>query len=116
MAIPAQIFALIESIEQNLAQIELEATEGLNLSRAILDRFPNNARLIQFFASFSSAILFVEMQNRRIKAIIENFSKADVVTEEEIKEVGEDLSGELGKVIETKLLINNLKQRLEELL
>ncbi|MCU0536800.1 MAG: restriction endonuclease subunit S [Hydrococcus sp. Prado102] len=116
MTIPAQIAALIEQINQNLAQIEIEATEGLNFSRAILDRFPNNAKIIQFFASFNNAILFVELQRRRIISIVQNFSTTDTTTEAEIQEVGEDLSEELGRVIETKLLIHNLKQRLEELL
>lgn len=116
MTIPAQISALIEQINQNLVQIEVEATEGLNLSRKILDRFPNNAKLIQFFASFSSAILFVELQKSRITSIVQNFLTTDKATEAEIQEVEEDLSEELGKVIETKLLINNLKQRLEDLL
>jgi hypothetical protein len=62
MAIPAQLSAIIEQINRDLVEIELEATEGLNLSRRILAQFPNNARLIQFFASFSSAILFLDIE------------------------------------------------------
>lgn len=39
-----------------------------------------------------------------------------IVTEEDKREVGEDLSSEMGKVLETKILIINLKKRLENLL
>jgi hypothetical protein len=40
----------------------------------------------------------------------------DIVTRETIQEVGEDLSLEMGKVLETKSLISNLKKCLEDLL
>lgn len=116
MTISAQISLLIAQINQKLIKIELEATEGLNISQVLLERFPDNARLIQFFASFSSGILFVELQKKRIRSIVQNFLTAETATAEEIQEIGEDLSEELGRVIETELLINNLKRRLEELL
>jgi len=115
MSVPSSISALIEQIDRNLTQIELEASEGLNLCRAILDRFPNNARLTQFFAYFSSAIMFAELERRRITSIVQNFSGLDAPTEEQIQEIGEDLAEELGKSIETRLFTNNLKQRMEEL-
>ncbi len=115
MPIPPEFTALVEQLNQELNQIEQEATTGLILTRAILDRFPENARLIQFFASFSSAMLFVETQRRRIRSILENLSATETNTDEEIQEAGEDLAGELGRVLETKTLVNNLKNRLENL-
>jgi hypothetical protein len=115
MTIPAQISALVEQINQNIDQIELEATEGINLSRSVLERFPDNAKLIQFLAYFSSAIVFVELERKRITSIVQNFSTTQTITEAEIQEIGEDLSEEFGRIIETKLLINNLKKRLEDL-
>ncbi|WP_275974203.1 hypothetical protein [Argonema galeatum] len=44
MPIPPEITALVEQLNQELNQIEQEATAGITLTRAILDRFPENAR------------------------------------------------------------------------
>jgi hypothetical protein len=48
MLIPPELSDLIKRLNNELAQIEQEATAGLNLTRAILERFPNNAMLIHF--------------------------------------------------------------------
>ena len=58
----------------------------------------------------------MEVEKRRIRSIIENIALLDIVMNEDIQEVGEDLSAEMGKVLETKSLIIDLKQRLEDLL
>ena len=115
MSIPSKITAIVENLNQELDEIEQQAIEGQNIARIILDKFPNNARLVQFFATFSNALLFVEVEKRRIRSIIENIALLDIVTDEDIQEAGEDLSAEMGKVLETKNLIINLKQRLENL-
>ena len=116
MPIPPEINSIVENLNRELDETQQEAIEGQNLARIILDKFPNNARLVQFFATFSNALIFVEVEKRRIRSIIENIAFLDVVTDEDIQEVGEDLSAEMGRVLETKNLIANLKQRLENLL
>jgi hypothetical protein len=116
MPIPPEINSIVENLNQELDEIEQQAIEGQNLARIILDKFPNNARLVRFFATFSNALLFVEVEKRRIRSIIENIALLDVITAEDIQEVGEDLSAEMGRVLETKNLVTNLKQRLENLL
>ena len=116
MPIPSEINSIVKRLNRELDEIEQQAREGQNIAREILDSFPNNARLVQFFATFSNALLFVEVEKRRIVSIIENISLLDTVTDEDLQEVGEDLSAEMGKVLETKNLIVNLKQRLENLL
>lgn len=60
-------------------------------------------------------MLFVETQKRRIRSIVENLSATQTNTDEEIQEAGEDLAAELGRVLETKTLVSNLKKRLENL-
>jgi len=62
----------------------------------------------------SSAMLFVETQRRRIRSIVENLSATQTNTDEEIQEAGEDLASELGRVLETKMLVSNLKNRRRE--
>lgn len=116
MTIPSEINSIVESLNQELDEIEQIAIAGQNLARVILDKFPSNARLVQFFATFSNALLFAEVEKRRINSIIENISSLNILREEDKREVGEDLSSEMGKVLETKTLIINLKERLENLL
>ena len=46
MPIPPEINSLVEKLEQQLDDINREATIGQNLARIILDKFPNNASLV----------------------------------------------------------------------
>ena len=58
---------------------------SFGIFRTWCDKFClEDARLIQFFASFSSAMLFVETQRRRIRSIVENLSATQTNTDEEI--------------------------------
>ena len=116
MTIPSEINFIVENLNRELDEVEQQAIEGQDIARMILDKFPNNAMLVQFFATFSNALLFVEVEKRRIRSIVENIILLNTVTEEDIQEVGEDLAAEMGRVLETKNLIINLKQRLENLL
>jgi hypothetical protein len=116
MTLPSNINDLIEQLNQELTIIEEDATVGLSLARSILDRFPENAGLVQIFASFSSAMLFVETERRRIQSISVNLLANEKISDDEIQEAGEDLSSELGRVLETKMLISRLRNRLEDLL
>ena len=44
MPIPPEIELIVKNLNQELDEIEQQATEGQNLARIILDKFPNNAR------------------------------------------------------------------------
>jgi hypothetical protein len=114
MPIPSELNALIERLNQELDIIEQEATAGLNLVRVKLERFPNNFLLIQMFASFNTALFFVDTQRRQIEARIEYLSRK-VSTNEQIQEAGEDLAIELGRVLESKIMVKGIKARLENL-
>ena len=112
MSIPPELTALVEQLNQELNQIEQEITEGLNLVRLRLDRFPNNLILIQIFASFNNYRLLVENTRRRIDITVDSLRPNDP-TNEEIQEAGEDLAEQLGRVLEAKIVVNSLKNRLE---
>lgn len=114
MPIPSEIAALVDQLNQELNQTEQEATEGVNLIRPLLSRFPDNIRLIQFFTFFNNALLFIEISRIRIQAIVERISAPDVIAEE-IQEVGEDLGTLLGRVLETKIGSRRIIRILEEL-
>jgi len=115
MPIPSELNNLIERLNQELDIIEREATEGMNLARVSQERFPNNATLIQMFDFLSNAIFYVNTERGLIRAIVDNLLVQQVSTDEEIREAGEDLSNKLGRVLETKILVNSVKSRLENL-
>lgn len=112
MAIPSALQKLINQLNQEFAQTEQQANEGLNRVRELLSRFPNNAILIQFFAYLNSVLLFVDTYRRQTQSIAELISSANV-TAEEIQEAGEDLGNILGRVIETRIEVMRTVNRLQ---
>jgi hypothetical protein len=114
MTIPPSMQALINRLNQELDKTEEKAISGLNLVRPIIANFPNNVILTQFFASFSNTLLFVEISRRRVQITINRLSSTDV-NPEILSLAGEDLSTELGKVLEAKIQIEQLLNRLQEL-
>jgi hypothetical protein len=113
MPIPSEIQSLVDRLDQELGQIEREATEGLNLVRPILSNFPDNFILTQFFASLNNFLLFVEISRRRINITVNRISSNDV-TSSEILEAGEDLGAELGRILEVKINARRIIDRLQE--
>jgi ABC-type transporter Mla subunit MlaD len=115
MAIPSTLQNLIAQLNQELAQTEQEATKGLNLVRELLSRFPDNALLTQFFASFNNVLLFVDIYKRQTQDIVNLLSTNDV-TVEEIQEAGEDLGSILGRVLEARIEVTSTITHLQRLL
>ncbi len=112
MPIPSEITVLIERLNQELDQTSQEATEALNIVRSRLMGFPNNARLIEFFAALSNIRLFVDNSRGRIQTIVENLSQTEITTVDQIQEVGEDLATLLGTTLEAKMIVIGIKTRL----
>jgi hypothetical protein len=59
MSIPSEITALVERLNQELDRIKVEATEGIILTNAILNRFPDNFVVIQLLAFLNASLFFV---------------------------------------------------------
>ncbi len=114
MPIPSKIQTLIERLNQELADTETDATQGINLVRSILSQFPDNARMIQFFAFFNNGLLFVEISRRRIQTSVERLEVPDA-TAGDIQDVGEELGTLLGRVIEAKISGRQIISILESL-
>lgn len=114
MAIPLPLQQLIDQLNFELDESEQQATEGLNLVRGLLSRFPNNEIMIQFFAYFNNVLLFVENYKTQTQNTTELLSLSNV-TAEQIREAGEDLSSILGRVIETKIEVMGIINRLQRL-
>ena len=114
MPIPSEIQDLIEQLNQELAETDTDTTQGLNLVRPLLSQFPDNARMIQFFAFFNNILLFGEISRRRIQVACGRLEVPDA-TAEEIQDVGEELGTLLGRVIESKIAVREINRNLEEL-
>lgn len=114
MSITPEIQALVDRLNQELGEIEQEATEAENLLRQLMSLFSNNASLIQFFAYFQTTRFFVVNTRGRIRETIEKLSVVEI-DPQVISESGEDLATLLGEVIETKIRSRNLLNRLRDL-
>ncbi|MDJ0717514.1 MAG: hypothetical protein QNJ54_25385 [Prochloraceae cyanobacterium] len=114
MSITPEIQTLVDRLNQELGEIEQEATEGENLLRQLMSLFSNNASLIQFFAYFQTTRFFVVNARRRIRETMEKLS-ARQIDPIVLTESGEDLATLLGEVIETKIRSRNLLNRLRDL-
>ncbi|MGH2412629.1 MAG: restriction endonuclease subunit S [Microcystaceae cyanobacterium] len=115
MSIPSEITALVERLNQELAQIEREATEGLMLARITLEYFPENIILIEMFAFLNNVIFLIGIERERIPTIVATLAETDETTGEDIQAVGEDLAAKLGRLLETKIRVSRIKNRLENL-
>lgn len=112
MPIPSQIQTLIDRLNQELDETERSATLGINLVRPILSQFPQNARLTQFFAYFSNVLFFIEMsKTRQMPIIVESISQRDL-GDGEIREAAEELGTLLGQVLEAKIGVRRIIERL----
>lgn len=114
MSIPPDIQILINRLNQELGETEQEATEGLNLLRGVISRFPENVILIQYFAYLNALLLFGETSRRQIQNTIEIISLADVPVDV-IHSYGQDLGTLLGKVIEEKMRVSRILNFLRDL-
>ena len=115
MPIPPELRNLVNQINQELDQIEQETQEALQILRSLLNRFPSNAVLTQFFGAVSNFQFFVSVQRRKLEDIITQASTPNADGEQLIQQVGEDLGASLGEVLEAKMNLANIKRRLENL-
>lgn len=114
MTIPSALRTLIHQLDRELVQLELTATQGIDLVRPLLSLFQENTTLIQFFASLNNVLFLVENYRGRIQTTMTRFAEADV-TLEETQEVAEELATMLGVLLETKIRVSRIVNRLENL-
>jgi hypothetical protein len=114
MPIPPPIQNLIDRLNQELLEIEPKISNGLNILRQILPRFPNNVILIQYFAYLNTISLFVDTARQQIQTIIDTLTPNDVSIAI-IIESGEDLEMLLGRALEAKMRVERIYNFLEGL-
>lgn len=69
--------------------------------------------MTQYFAYFNTALIFVETSRGQIQIAVETLSPTDV-PDKVIQNAGQDLGTLLGRVLEVKLRVRRLIDRLEE--
>ena len=112
MTLPSNINALIEQVNHEIDNLKRELSLSIELIRSRINLFPENLILIQLFATLNNYILFAENTRRRINEIERYLSKKNL-SDDELQEAGEDLSEQLGRILEAKIIVNNIKERLE---
>lgn len=115
MSIPPEIRSTIEKLDIELNYIQEQTQHGLAILRPLLDKFPNNNLLVQFYGSLNNSLFVVDVYQRRIKFIVELFQQEDLSLSE-IQSQGEELSNLLGRALESKVGLENIIRRLEALL
>lgn len=112
MSITPEFATLIDRLNQEVNQTEQQATKGLSLLEQLLSYFPNNAILIQDFAYLNAVSLFIETSRKQIQNAVETV-RPDDIPDEIIQETGENLETLLGKILEVKLRVEKIIDRLE---
>ena len=115
MSIPPEIQSTIEQINTELNYIQQHTQHGLDLLRPLLDRFPNNNLLVQFYGYLNNSLFAVDIYQRRIKLIFELFQQ-ETLSIEQIQSIGEELSDLLDRTLESKIGLENIIRRLKALL
>jgi hypothetical protein len=114
VTIPPEIFVFIEQLTQELNRIEQQANKGFTIANQLLERFPNNDRLISLSANLGNGLFFVARFRNRIENIIGRISETNV-TNEAISEAGEELSEIWGRILECKITVSRSVGILENL-
>ncbi len=60
-------------------------------------------------------MFFVDTSKKRIQSLVKNLSATNLATDVEIQEAGEDLATDLGRAMETKMRVSQIKTRLAKL-
>ena len=69
--------------------------------------------MIQLFATLNNYALFAENTRRRIQETAQYLSSKSL-SDEDLLEAGEDLSEQLGRILEAKIIVNSITRRLSD--
>jgi hypothetical protein len=87
--------------------------QSIRIVRERLNLFPENIILVQLYSTLNNYVLFAQNTQRRAQEAIQYLTLNESVSEQNIREFGEDLSEQLGRIIEAKIVVNTIKNRLE---
>ncbi len=107
MSIPPEIQSTIDKLNVELDYIQEQTRHGLAILRPLLDRFPNNNLLVQFYGYLNNSLFVVDVYKRRIQIIIELLQQ-ETLSSEEVRSMAEELSNLQGKTVESKIGLENI--------
>jgi hypothetical protein len=113
MNLPPNFNILVEQIDREIDNLDTELSQAIQLVRTRITLFPNNIISIQLFALLSNYTLFLENTRRRIQETLRYLTTDKTLSSRDIEEAGEDLSEQLGRILEAKIVISNIRKRLE---
>jgi hypothetical protein len=89
--------------------------QSIKITRERINLFPGNIILMQIYSTLNNYVLFAQNTQRRTQEAIQYLATNEHISEESIREFGEDLSEQLGRIIEAKIVVTNIniKNRLE---
>jgi hypothetical protein len=113
MNLPPNLHTLVEQIDREIGNLDTELSQAIQLVRTRITLFPNNIISIQLFALLNNYALLSENTRRRIQETISYLTTSEMISIQDIDEAGEDLSEQLGRILEAKIVVSNIKKRLE---
>lgn len=113
MTLPSKLDKLVERLSNELNNLNLELYQSIEIVREKIILFPDNIILIQLFSTLNNYAMFAENTKRQIQETIQYLAVKEIPSKEDIQEAGEDLSEQLGRILEAKVVVSNIKIRLE---
>jgi hypothetical protein len=114
MALPSHFNDLVQKLDIELDELNGILTQSISIIRERINLFPENIILMQLYSSLNNYFLFAQNTQRRIQEATQYLSVNENISEENIREFGEDLSEQLGRIIEAKIVVSTIKNRLEQ--
>jgi hypothetical protein len=113
MAVPPNFNDLVQQIDIELSELNSVLTQSIRIIRERISSFPENIILMQLYSTLNNYTLFSQNTQRRIQEAIQYLAVSENASEENIREFGEDLSEQLGRIIEARIVVSTIKKRLE---
>jgi type VI protein secretion system component VasA len=113
MSLPPNFNNLVQQIGIELNELNSDLTQSIKIVREVINLFPENIVLMQLYSTLNNYTLFAQNTQRRTQEAIQYLAVSENISEENIQEFGEDLSEQLGRIIEAKIVVSTIKNRLE---
>jgi hypothetical protein len=113
MALPANFSVLFQQISSELNELDRDLTQAIRIVRERINLFPENIILMQLYSTLNNYTLFAHNTQKRIQETLRYLTTNESISEDDIQELGEDLSEQLGRILEAKIVVNTIKNRLE---
>jgi hypothetical protein len=114
MPLPSKFNELVQQIGIEMNELNDTLTESIKIVRKRINLFPENIILIQLYSTLNNYALFSQNTQRRIQEAMQYLEAQENISEENVREFGEDLSEQLGRIIEARIVVSNIKNRLEK--